>query len=76
MTVSGRSGATTDGEDGLLPLGTGWAWVAVQRTWLDDLAKRSERFKPDYRDELMIHVANVVKQQLDELDARRAKASQ
>ena len=65
-----------DGEDGLLPLGTGWAWVAVQRTWLDDLTKRLERFKPDYRDELMIHVANVVKQQLDELDARRAKASQ
>jgi len=76
VTVSGRSGATTDGEDGLLPLGTGWAWVAVQRTWLDDLTKRLERFKPDYRDELMIHVANVVKQQLDELDARRAKASQ
>ena len=66
-----------DGEaDGLLPPGMDLAWIAAQRTWLDDLAKRSERFKPDYRDELMIHVANVVKQQLDELDARRAKASQ
>ena len=38
-----------DGETGggLLP-GTDWAWVAARRVRLDDLAKRLERFNPDF----------------------------